>query len=67
MAKANVFVRLRPVVTESGFGHSQDGEKVTKVFEHFDDKSVTIGTQYMFSKGELKYNFMKKVLVPEVS
>jgi hypothetical protein len=67
LAKAGVYVRLRPAVTETGLGHSQDGEKVQKVFEHFDEKSVTIGTQFMFSKGEVKYKFMNKVLVPEVS
>ena len=52
MAKAKVYVRLRPAITD-GLGHSQDGEKVQKVFEHFDEKSVTIGTQYLFSKGEV--------------
>jgi hypothetical protein len=42
--KANVYVRLRPAVTGTGTGHDMDGDKVAKVFEGYDKKSVTIGT-----------------------
>ena len=31
------------------------------------DKSITLNTQYMFSKGESTYKFPEKVLKPEFS
>lgn len=51
MSKANVYIRLRPAVTGTGTGHDMEGAAVAKTFDHYDSKSVSLGTQMMFSKG----------------
>ena len=33
----------------------------------WDDKSITLNTQYMFSKGEAKYTFPRQVFKPEAT
>jgi hypothetical protein len=44
-------------VVYDGSGHDQNGEKVAKSLDAWTDKSVTLNTQYMFSKGNSVYNF----------
>lgn len=63
---SQVFVRIRPLAVSGG--HADDGSgSVAKILEGYDEESVTIATQYMFSKGESRYNFPQKVLGPETS
>ena len=69
-AKANlhepdIFVRIRPLATEGG--HAEDGTVLTKHLETWDETSVTIETQYLFSKGGAKYAYPKRVFGTEAS
>jgi hypothetical protein len=58
--KAAIYCRVRPVVTD-GSGHDQNAAGVAKSLQGFTDTTVTLDTQYMFSKGENTYKFPKKV------
>ena len=64
MKQSNIYVRIRPEASDGG-GHDKDGKAVEKSLEGFTDTSVSINTQYMFSKGHADYKFPKKVLKPE--
>ena len=61
---SEVFIRIRPIVRDGG-GHDQDGSRVAKVLDGWDEKSVTINTAYLFSEGSTIYKFPEKVLGPE--
>ena len=52
-------MRIRPLAAEGG--HAEDGTVLQKHLEAWDETSVTIETQYSFSKGEAKYAYPKKV------
>eukprot|EP00928_Gymnodinium_smaydae_P043676 TRINITY_DN29219_c0_g2_i1.p1 TRINITY_DN29219_c0_g2~~TRINITY_DN29219_c0_g2_i1.p1 ORF type:complete len:944 (-),score=200.85 TRINITY_DN29219_c0_g2_i1:184-2610(-) len=65
LTAADVFVRIRPLA-EAG-GHAEDGTVHAKILEKWDEESVTIGTQYMFSKGEAQYTFPRRVFGPDCS
>lgn len=64
--KSAVYCRIRPQVFD-GSGHDQTGEAVAKSLSGWTDTSVTLDTQYMFSKGENTYKFPTKVFTPESS
>jgi hypothetical protein len=49
-----------------GGGGTPAAAAVRKQLECWDDTSVTIATEYMFSTGEAEYRFPKKVFGPEV-
>jgi hypothetical protein len=59
-----VYCRIRPAVYD-GSGHDQNGEAVAKSLTAWSETSVTLNTQYMFSKGENNYKFPRKVFTPE--
>ena len=63
LTPASVYLRIRPLAAEGGHA---DGEPVRKQLESWTDNSVTIGEEFMFSKGEAEYRFPKKVFGPEV-
>ena len=63
---SKVFCRIRPAVYD-GSGHDQNGAAVAKSMDHWDDTSITLNTQYMFSKGEARYTFPKKVFKPDAT
>ena len=50
--RPNVYVRIRPLASEGG--HAEDGTVLTKHLETWDETSVTMETQYLFSKGEAR-------------
>lgn len=66
LTPSEVFVRIRPAVRDGG-GHDQDGEAVAKMLEGWTDTSVTLATQYLFSKGSNVYAFPRHVFGPEVT
>ena len=49
--KPDIFVRIRPLAAEGG--HAEDGTVLQKQLEAWDETSVTIQTQYSFSKGDV--------------
>jgi len=61
----DVYVRIRPLATAGG--HAEDGTVLAKVLQEWDEKSVTVETQYMFSKSEAKYTYPKCVFGTEAS
>ena len=63
--KPDVYVRIRPLAAEGG--HAEDGTVLTKHLEAWDETSVTIETQYLFSKGEAKYAYPKRVFGTEAT
>ena len=63
--KPDVFVRIRPLAIEGG--HAEDGTVLTKHLETWDETSVTVETQYLFSKGENKYAYPKRVFGTEAT
>lgn len=63
--KPEIYVRIRPLATEGG--HAEDGTVLTKHLESWDATSVTIETQYLFSKGEAKYAYPTRVFGTEAS
>ena len=63
--KPDIFVRIRPLAAEGG--HAEDGTVLQKHLEAWDETSVTIETQYSFSKGEAKYAYPKKVFGTEAT
>lgn len=63
LTPASVYLRIRPLAAEGGHA---DGEAVRKQLESWTDTTVTIGEEFMFSKGEAEYRFPKKVFGPEV-
>ena len=63
--RPDVYVRVRPLAAEGG--HSEDGTVLTKHLEAWDETSVTIGTEYLFSKGEAKYEYPKRVFGTEAT
>lgn len=67
LTPTEVFVKLRPKNTNSEHAtdHDKEGEKVEKSLERYDEKSVELATQYMFSSGTAKYEYMKRVVLPE--
>ena len=56
---------LAAVATEGG--HAEDGTVLTKHLETWDETSVTMETQYLFSKGGAKYAYPKRVFGTEAS
>lgn len=64
--KASIYCRIRPAVFD-GSGHDQNGEAVAKSMSAWNDTSITLNTQYMFSKGANSYKFPTKVFAPEAS
>ena len=62
--KARIYCRIRPAVFD-GSGHDQNGEAVAKSLSAWTDTSVTLDTQYMFSKDANCYKFPTKVFTPE--
>ena len=62
----SIFVRVRPAVWDES-GHDQDGVAVAKSLDGWNEFSVTLNTAYLFSDGQLKYTFPKKVLGAEVN
>mmetsp|Transcript_12820 Transcript_12820/g.20344 ORF Transcript_12820/g.20344 Transcript_12820/m.20344 type:complete len:438 (-) Transcript_12820:301-1614(-) len=65
LKSSQVYIRIRPQVFDGG-GHDQNGEAVSKSLKGWDETSVELGTEYMFSTGSNKYTFPKKVLGPQV-
>ena len=63
LTPASVYLRIRPLAASGGHA---EGEAVRKQLESWTDTSVTIGEEFMFSKGEAEYRFPKKVFGPEV-
>ena len=63
LTPASVYVRIRPLAASGGHA---EGEAVRKQLEGWTDTTVTIATEYMFSKGEAEYRFPKQVFGPEV-
>mmetsp|Transcript_49094 Transcript_49094/g.59477 ORF Transcript_49094/g.59477 Transcript_49094/m.59477 type:complete len:490 (+) Transcript_49094:15-1484(+) len=62
----SVFIRIRPLA-ESG-GHAEDTNHYSsKHLEAWDEQSVTLSTQYLFSKGNARYNFPARVWGPETT
>jgi len=61
----DVYVRVRPLAAEGG--HAEDGTVLAKVLQEWDESSVTVETQYMFSKGEAKYTYPKVVFGTEAT
>ena len=61
----DVYVRVRPLATEGG--HAEDGTVLQKHLEAWDEGSVTIATQYLFSKGEAKYSYPTLVFGTEAT
>ena len=57
-------MRIRPAAYD-GSGHDQNGMPVKKSLDNWNDKSVTLGHEFLFSKGSAHYTFPKKVLGPE--
>lgn len=64
--KASIYCRIRPQAHD-GSGHDQSGAAVAKSLKEWDDTTVTLDTQYMFSKGEACYKFPKKIFRPEAT
>ena len=62
---SNVFCRIRPFATEGG--HSETDEVQAKQLDSWDDSSVSVATQFMFSKGKNKYTFPRAVFPPEAT
>lgn len=63
--RPNIYVRIRPLADTGG--HSEDGTVLTKHLDTWDESSVTMETQYLFSKGEAKYTYPKHVFGTEAS
>jgi hypothetical protein len=63
--RPDLYVRIRPLAAEGG--HAEDGTVLTKHLEAWDETSVTIETQYLFSKGEAKYQYPRRVFGTEAS
>jgi len=64
LVPSKVYVRIRPMVFD-GSGHDQNGAGVAKSLAAYSESSVTLQTQYMFSKGSNEYTFPQKVFAPE--
>ena len=58
-------MRIRPLAAEGG--HAEDGTVLEKHLESWDESSVTIGTQYLFSKGANRYAYPKRVFGTEAT
>jgi len=58
--QTQVYMRIRPQVFDNS-GHDQRGCSVHKALDTWDDTSVTISSQYMFSKGANTYKYPKRV------
>ena len=50
LSRSSVFCRMRPFAEEGGHAASEKCDQ--KTIESWDETSVTIATDYMFSKGE---------------
>jgi hypothetical protein len=64
--RASIYCRIRPLVYDGG-GHDMNGQAVMKSLKEWSDTSITLDTQYMFSKGASEYKFPKKVFKPEAT
>jgi hypothetical protein len=64
--QASVYCRIRPPVWDGG-GHDMNGPGVAKSLSAWTDTSITLDTQYMFSKGENTYKFPRRVFKPEAT
>ncbi|CAM9719388.1 unnamed protein product, partial [Heterosigma akashiwo] len=62
----NVFLRIRPPTFDGG-GHDMRGDSVAKSLVAWSEKSVTLSTEYMFSRGSKEYSFATRVIQPEES
>jgi kinesin family protein 5 len=65
LVPSSVYVKIRPLATSGG--HAETDQKDQKQISGFDDTSVSIETEYMFAKGEAKYDFPKLVMKPETT
>ncbi|CAB9501015.1 Kinesin-like protein KIN [Seminavis robusta] len=64
LVPSHVYVRIRPTVFD-GSGHDQDAPGVAKSLAGYSDTSITLNTQYMFSKGSNEYRFPTQVFAPD--
>jgi Cdc6-like AAA superfamily ATPase len=64
--RASIYCRIRPPAYDGG-GHDMNGDAVAKSLKEWTDTSITLDTQYMFSKGASTYKFPKKVFKPEAT
>jgi len=62
LTSSEVFVRIRPKADEGGHA---EGDAVTMGIEKYDDKSITLNQQFMFSDESNKYSFPRVVFPPE--
>jgi hypothetical protein len=65
LTRSNVFCRIRPFAADGG--HAKTDEIQAKQLDSWDDSSVSVATQYMFSKGSNKYDFPRAVFPPEAT
>ena len=65
LTKSNVFCRIRPFAAFGG--HAETDEVQAKHLESWDTSSVTVATQFMFSKGKNVYDFPRHVFPPEAT
>ncbi|EOD38045.1 hypothetical protein EMIHUDRAFT_97942 [Emiliania huxleyi CCMP1516] len=63
--KPDIYVRIRPLAAEGG--HAEDGTVLQKHLEAWDEASVTVGTQHLFSKGEARYAYPRRVFGTEAT
>ena len=63
LVRSSVYCRIRPFAAVGGHATSEACDQ--KTLESWDESSVTIATEYLFSKGERRYTFPKQVLTPE--
>ena len=63
--KPDIYVRIRPLAAEGG--HAEDGTMLEKHLEAWDEGSVTVETQYLFSKGEARYEYPRRVFGTDAS
>lgn len=64
--KSHIYCRIRPQANDGG-GHDQSGAAVAKSMTGWTTNTVTLDTQYMFSKGENTYKFPRRVFEPEAT
>ena len=65
LTRSNVFCRIRPFASFGG--HAETDEVQAKQLDSWDASSVSVATQYMFSKGSNTYSFPRAVFPPEAT
>ena len=65
LTRSNVFCRIRPFAAYGG--HAETDEVQAKQLDGWDESSVTVATQFMFSKGKNVYDFPRHVFPPEAT